>query len=248
MNKMTRIVCWTVIGLLILLVFANYSIVFWDVENIRLVGIEDGPLENMGALAFFIASLLFFALFIKSAGYGNTIGSFRTRKNIFYLGLGILFFVAFGEEISWGQRIFGWDTPDMLLEINAQGETNLHNIPIIEYNFKAWQKFEFICLIYFVLIPLINILPIARKLAVKVALPVPPLWISLLFTTQFFLLNAWSRNYLQGYPYMAIRTLKELEECNWAIIILIFAGVEYLKISARAQPQKIIKKRNLRNV
>ncbi len=36
-------------------------------------------------------------------------------------------FVA-GEEISWGQRIFGWLTPGALEDINNQGETNIHNI------------------------------------------------------------------------------------------------------------------------
>jgi uncharacterized membrane protein len=36
-------------------------------------------------------------------------------------------FIA-GEEISWGQRILGWSTPDGLSELNEQGETNLHNI------------------------------------------------------------------------------------------------------------------------
>jgi len=33
-----------------------------------------------------------------------------------------------GEEISWGQRIFGWETPETLEELNRQGETTLHNI------------------------------------------------------------------------------------------------------------------------
>src|SRR5919112_4426271 len=36
--------------------------------------------------------------------------------------------VIAGEEISWGQRIFGWVTPQDLAEINKQGETNLHNL------------------------------------------------------------------------------------------------------------------------
>ena len=36
-------------------------------------------------------------------------------------------FVA-GEEISWGQRIFGWPVPGLLVDINNQGETNVHNI------------------------------------------------------------------------------------------------------------------------
>jgi len=32
------------------------------------------------------------------------------------------------EEISWGQRIFGFSTPDFLKEHNLQGEANLHNL------------------------------------------------------------------------------------------------------------------------
>lgn len=39
-------------------------------------------------------------------------------------------FIA-GEEISWGQRILGFSTPAELEAINAQGETNLHNIGLI---------------------------------------------------------------------------------------------------------------------
>ena len=33
-----------------------------------------------------------------------------------------------GEEISWGQRIFDYPTPDILREINSQNEMTLHNI------------------------------------------------------------------------------------------------------------------------
>ena len=40
--------------------------------------------------------------------------------------LGVWFLT--GEEISWGQRIFGWDTPDDLEAVNRQGETTVHNI------------------------------------------------------------------------------------------------------------------------
>ena len=32
-----------------------------------------------------------------------------------------------GEEISWGQWYFQWSTPDAFVDINKQGETNLHN-------------------------------------------------------------------------------------------------------------------------
>jgi hypothetical protein len=42
------------------------------------------------------------------------------------LGLGLVFIT--GEEISWGQRIFGFGTPEELAEINNQDEFTLHNI------------------------------------------------------------------------------------------------------------------------
>ncbi len=32
-----------------------------------------------------------------------------------------------GEEISWGQHWFGWATPEGWMDVNDQGETNLHN-------------------------------------------------------------------------------------------------------------------------
>ncbi len=33
-----------------------------------------------------------------------------------------------GEELSWGQHLFGWTTPESLMTLNDQGETNVHNI------------------------------------------------------------------------------------------------------------------------
>lgn len=33
-----------------------------------------------------------------------------------------------GEEISWGQHLFGWRTPEVLQALNRQHETNLHNV------------------------------------------------------------------------------------------------------------------------
>jgi hypothetical protein len=39
----------------------------------------------------------------------------------------VLFFLA-GEEISWGQRIFKFRTPEVLVENNYQEEANIHNL------------------------------------------------------------------------------------------------------------------------
>jgi hypothetical protein len=39
--------------------------------------------------------------------------------------------VAAGEEISWGQRLFGVETPESVREANQQGELNIHNLDVV---------------------------------------------------------------------------------------------------------------------
>ncbi len=40
--------------------------------------------------------------------------------------LGCFYFA--GEELSWGQQLFHWQTPEQITELNDQNETNLHNM------------------------------------------------------------------------------------------------------------------------
>ena len=47
---------------------------------------------------------------------------------LYMLGMGLFFLVCAGEELSWGQRIFGFGTPEKFTEINEQQEFNLHNL------------------------------------------------------------------------------------------------------------------------
>ena len=49
------------------------------------------------------------------------------RRCAYVLG-GMAMVFAAGEEISWGQRIFGFATPDWLMRLNDQEEFNVHNI------------------------------------------------------------------------------------------------------------------------
>lgn len=79
---------------------------------------EDGLVENL-TMSVFAASGVICALF-----------AFRSRGALrYYLGLWAVLAVLFcGEEISWGQRWFGYDTPE-LLSSNFQGEANIHNLP-----------------------------------------------------------------------------------------------------------------------
>ncbi len=51
-----------------------------------------------------------------------------------FLCIGIFFLI--GEELSWGQRIFGWITPESMSVINKQNETNIHTIYGVDSAFK----------------------------------------------------------------------------------------------------------------
>jgi len=55
-------------------------------------------------------------------------GFIENLSSIFLI-IKILALVYFlGEEISWGQHIFKWTSPEFFKNANIQGETNIHNI------------------------------------------------------------------------------------------------------------------------
>lgn len=87
---------------------------------------EDGPIEYLQAGLYFLASL------------GFVIGLSRLgSRNIWYIGYALLFFLIAGEEISWGQRLLGIETPEELARINEQSEINLHNIRGLHGSIRA---------------------------------------------------------------------------------------------------------------
>jgi len=79
--------------------------------------IEDGFFESLTAVFAIISSLLC----LISIYYNN---EYIPVKLI----LSAMFFLFGMEEISWGQRMFGWNTPEVLSTINYQNETTIHNI------------------------------------------------------------------------------------------------------------------------
>ncbi|HWB56161.1 MAG TPA: hypothetical protein VG479_04405 [Gaiellaceae bacterium] len=52
----------------------------------------------------------------------------RRALALAYVLFGLLCFFIAGEEIAWGQRLFGFGTPERLEEINRQEEVTVHNI------------------------------------------------------------------------------------------------------------------------
>ena len=86
----------------------GYNILIWS---------ENGLVEYLQVIVLFIAIIYFGSYFKKRNKNLNFI-------SYFYL-IGLIYY--FFEEISWGQHIFFWSTPNIFLEINSQNETNFHN-------------------------------------------------------------------------------------------------------------------------
>ena len=81
---------------------------------------ENGLVENLQSILLLLSILiLFFAI--------------KKLKKKFFINIFIflkLFALTYylGEEISWGQHFFNWNSPEIFIELNNQKETNLHNI------------------------------------------------------------------------------------------------------------------------
>lgn len=89
----------------------------------------------------------------------------------FFVLLAATSFYVFMEEISWGQRIIGFDTPDFFHDNSYQDEANLHNL--LTGPVDSWSK---TLLTYFVAAGLFAygvLLPIALQINFK-----PAIWLS----------------------------------------------------------------------
>ncbi len=85
---------------------------------------EDGFLEWLTVIALFSSALVCWQRCWAFRQYAN--GIFAACSAVY----GAVFFFGMGEEISWGQRLLGIETPEFLAKANAQKEMNLHNLVI----------------------------------------------------------------------------------------------------------------------
>lgn len=79
---------------------------------------ETGPHEYLQALVIFPAIFLSLRLIKLAPSVPLKIWGCLALIGSVYV---------FGEELSWGQHLFSWATPEFWGHLNDQGETNLHN-------------------------------------------------------------------------------------------------------------------------
>jgi len=103
---------------------------------------EDGLIEYTTAFLFLLAS--FFSAYLFFMLHEN-------KRRWVHLILAAGFLLCFIEEISWGQRIFNFETPGLVKSVNAQGEFNLHN----SFGFAADHIFMAGVILYGVIMPVL---------------------------------------------------------------------------------------------
>ncbi len=87
---------------------------------------EDGPAEWATIVLLFLSFTVLARQALRFAGAGE-------RRAVVTMAVGAaLFFFAAGEEISWGQRIFDWQAPEIITDNSFRSETNLHNLKVGE--------------------------------------------------------------------------------------------------------------------
>ncbi len=146
------------------------------------VSYEDGPIEMLSAVFYGLSSICFFVFIFRSQ-------FLKSRTWLHYtipLGWALLMFVFFGEELSWGQRIFSYSTPESLAEINVQNEFNIHNIGIVDTFMGG--KFRYLSIMMLttgLLLPLLGLTRLGKRMIQATAFPVVPFCYAPLFVGAF---------------------------------------------------------------
>jgi tetratricopeptide (TPR) repeat protein len=141
--------------------------------------------DNLGEYLTFSFYILSSILFVKC------IFSSKNKITIFWFFLFACISFVFGmEEISWGQRIFNFETPYIFKMHNFQNEMTIHNIRVVSPDDFAYLIVSIGYFVYGFILPLlIRTFSFNRIITNVLNLPVPSLYISPMFIATSYFLN-----------------------------------------------------------
>ena len=183
---------------------------------------EDRIVELPGSIALLVASVCCFLAFRHMR---------RTSAppvlTWLTLALAVVFFFGFGEEISWGQRFLGIDTPSALEDANKQDEINLHNLDLFSGWLSVDRMFQIFWVGFGVVIPLAAYFSGRADAWLRRLVPVLPATIAVLLVANQLVADLWRElmdgRYASKYPlHYSVFEIKES-----VISILLAVGVYY---------------------
>lgn len=116
-NKLIRYFPFVFLSILVVTKIFSKKI-YWYV-----MAMEDGPVEYLTALVYLVASAVMVRIIFSLRRLNQPKGLIIIAS----LFAAVYFFIGM-EEISWGQRIFGVQTPEAIAQYNQQGEITIHNL------------------------------------------------------------------------------------------------------------------------
>lgn len=123
-------------------------VAFYDVEFYFELIDEDNIIEYSSSLFWFLSFLLLSIYVCKSSKLHNY------RYLVFLNSILLIFFIlCCGEEISWGQRFFNFETPEIIKAVNVQEEVTIHNIGSISIFMNIFFISNFV---FFAVLPFLS--------------------------------------------------------------------------------------------
>ena len=110
-----------------IILFLPYRLSITDLDSYARRVAEGSLVEWMSFIFLFFAGIL---LLLTGSTKKKHLG-----RQLSMLGGGMCLVLAM-EEMSWGQMIFNWDTPEIFNSVNIQHETNIHNLEI--FHNSSW--------------------------------------------------------------------------------------------------------------
>jgi hypothetical protein len=193
---------------------------------------EDGVYEWAGTLGLLAAAICLAVAAVRTRRERD--GAERPLKPFVLGGLGLALFFAAGEEISWGQRLLGVETPDGVKEASGQDEINIHNLEVVGNTLD--MGFQLFWAGLFVAVPLLAWLsPRARDL-LRRYLPVAPPVIAFLLIANYLLAQI-SERALDGdvydSKYPVVHSVNELKEAVVGVTLGVAAFLVLRALAAR---------------
>ncbi len=200
-----------VLILVFLIVISGFLFFITDASRYEIFVQEDGIAEWLTVAGLLMGSIVCF----------YRLARLRHKKSKWFLFvtfcMGLFLFFAAGEEISWGQRIFGIKTPEYFKQHNAQQETNLHNLVVdgVKINKLIFSAILSIGLaIFLVVVPFIyRRNKSVQKFLDSSAIPIPQLYQVIAFILVFVITSLIPHG-----------KSAELLECGGAILFFLIMG------------------------
>lgn len=222
----------------------TYAILLFSDRVITVMAGDEQVLEQLSAAAYGAASVL-----CALAARRLRSGSHHIAGRAVLIGFALLFFLACGEELSWGQHLLHFKTPDLVATANRQDELNIHNLRFLDsrdttgarkgglgFLLNSNRFLDYFMFSTFLALPLVvRRRDVLGELARKVGLPrisigfAAPLALNYALTAAAML--ATDRTFMS-------RATSEIRETNSSVLCFVFAlYLFYSQTAAKSQPR-----------